>query len=50
MKKILLKGILFSALMFSFMSCSDSEKDEPWVEPEYATTGVYVLNSGSMPH
>lgn len=48
MKKILLKGILFSALMFSFMSCSDSEKDEPWVEPEYATTGVYVLNSGSM--
>jgi hypothetical protein len=47
MKKILLKSILFSMLSLIFISCSDDNNNEPWVEPEYTTTGVYVLNSGS---
>jgi len=48
MKKILLKSILFSMLTFTLISCSDDDNNEPWVEPEYTTTGIYVLNSGSQ--
>lgn len=46
MKKIFLKGFIFSMLSLAFIAC-DSDNDIDWVEPEVTTTGVYVLNSGS---
>ena len=46
MKKNLLYGILFSVLTLGFAACSDDEDNEPWVEPELTTEGVYILNSG----
>lgn len=48
MKKFLVTGILFSLAVFSFTSCDSDDDDTPWVEPEVKTTGVYILNSGSM--
>ena len=47
MKKFLVKGILFSMLALTFASCDSDDYEEPWVEPEYVTTGVYILNSGT---
>lgn len=46
MKKFLVKGMLFSMLAFAFVSCDSDDFEEPWVEPEVITTGVYILNSG----
>jgi len=47
MKKFLLYGVLFSVLALGFAACSDDEDNEPWVEPELTTEGVYILNSGN---
>lgn len=47
MNQFLLKAIFFSIITLGGVSCS-SDDDEPWVEPEVTTTGVYILNSGKM--
>lgn len=47
MNKLLLKGVVFSMLAVGFMSC-ESDDDEPWVEPFISTSGIYVLNQGTM--
>lgn len=47
MNQFLLKAIFFSIITLGFVSCS-SDDDEPWIEPEVTTTGVYILNSGKM--
>lgn len=47
MKNFLLQGVLLSFLALGFVSCESEDNDEPWVEPEIITTGVYILNNGS---
>lgn len=47
MKKLLLQGALLSLFTFAFVSCESDDNNEPWVEPEVTTTGVYILNSGT---
>lgn len=47
MRKLLLQGVLFSLLALGFASCESDDNNEPWIEPEITTTGVYVLNNGN---
>lgn len=45
MRKYLLHFWLLAAI-FSFTACDSSNNDEPWVEPQFDTEGVYILNEG----
>lgn len=48
MKKNLLKtALLATTLVFAFASCSDNDKDEPWVEPKFDSMGGFILSEGS---
>lgn len=47
MRKLLLQGVLFSLLTLGFASCESDDKNEPWIEPEVTTTGIYILNNGN---
>lgn len=48
MKKNFIKTtLLVATLAFAFASCSDDDKDEPWVEPKFDSNGAFILSEGS---